>query len=169
MADLHQSKVVASVAGSPPASVSTKQNTFRFLVPIDKLMTNPITGPFFSKLGFDCQHVFTTKDRRMVIYPCRNARLLNIVAMHPAKDAGPEIESSWLSGGNVEDLLEIYKNFRPELIEMCRIGEDLKLWSLATRDPPVKFYKGKTVLLGDAAHPMLPRKSVQYLQVNTPS
>ncbi|KAF5675986.1 3-hydroxybenzoate 6-hydroxylase 1 [Fusarium circinatum] len=155
-ADGIHSKVVCSVAGSPPVRVSTKQNTFRFLVPIDKLMANPITGPFFSKLGFDCQHVFTTRDRRMVVYPCRNAKLLNIVAMHPSENAGLESESSWLAGRKVEDLLEVYKEFGPELIEMCRIGEDLRLWSLATRDPPTQFYKGRTVLLGDAAHPMLP-------------
>ncbi|KAH7147530.1 hypothetical protein DER46DRAFT_704086 [Fusarium sp. MPI-SDFR-AT-0072] len=157
-ADGVHSKVVSAVAGSPPVRVSTKQNTFRFLVPIDKLMANPITGPFFSKLGFDCQHVFTTRDRRMVVYPCRNAKLLNIVAMHPAEDAGLDSESSWLAGGRVEDLLDVYKEFGPELMEMCRIGEDLKLWSLATRDPPTKFYKGRTVLLGDAAHPMLPHQ-----------
>ncbi|KAL5610554.1 hypothetical protein FOBRF1_006671 [Fusarium oxysporum] len=157
-ADGVHSKVVSAVAGSPPVRVSTKQNTFRFLVPIDKLLANPITGPFFAKLGFDCQHVFTTRDRRMVVYPCRNAKLLNIVAMHPAEDAGLDSESSWLAGGRVEDLLDVYKEFGPELIEMCRIGEDLKLWSLATRDPPTKFYKGRTVLLGDAAHPMLPHQ-----------
>ncbi|RKK09241.1 hypothetical protein BFJ65_g15693 [Fusarium oxysporum f. sp. cepae] len=152
------SKVVSAVAGSPPVRVSTKQNTFRFLVPIDKLMANPITGPFFGKLGFDCQHVFTTRDRRMVVYPCRNGKLLNIVAMHPSDDAGLDSESSWLAGGRVEELLDVYKEFGPELIEMCRIGEDLKLWSLATRDPPTKFWKGRTVLLGDAAHPMLPHQ-----------
>ncbi|KAI1046444.1 hypothetical protein LB505_013142 [Fusarium chuoi] len=157
-ADGVHSKVVSAVAGNPPVRVSTKQNTFRFLVPIDKLMANIITGPFFGKLGFDCQHVFTTRDRRMVVYPCRNGKLLNIVAMHPAEDAGLDSESSWLAGGRVEDLLDVYKEFGPELIEMCRIGEDLKLWSLATRDPPTKFYKGRTVLLGDAAHPMLPHQ-----------
>ncbi|EMT68814.1 3-hydroxybenzoate 6-hydroxylase 1 [Fusarium odoratissimum] len=157
-ADGVHSKVVSAVAGSPPVRVSTKQNTFRFLVPIDKLMANPITGPFFGKLGFDCQHVFTTRDRRMVVYPCRNGKLLNIVAMHPSDDAGLDSESSWLAGGRVEELLDVYKEFGPELIEMCRIGEDLKLWSLATRDPPTKFWKGRTVLLGDAAHPMLPHQ-----------
>ncbi|KAJ4246084.1 hypothetical protein NW762_013829 [Fusarium torreyae] len=153
-----QSNVVSSVAGNPPERVSTKQNTFRFLVPMEKVLANPITGPFFDRLGFDCQHVFLTRDRRLVVYPCRNGNLLNIVAIHPAEDAEFESESSWLAGGKVEDLLEVYKDFGPELVELCRIGEDLKLWSLATRDPPTKFYKGRTVLLGDAAHPMLPHQ-----------
>ncbi|KAM0231395.1 hypothetical protein ACHAPO_008505 [Fusarium lateritium] len=157
-ADGVHSKVVISVAGYEPQRMSTKQNTFRFLVPIDKVLANPITGPFFGKLGFDCQHVFIAHDRRMVIYPCRNGTLLNIVAVHPAENDGLESESSWLAGGNVEDLLEVYKEFSPVLNELCRIAEDLKLWSLATRDPPSKFYKGKTVLIGDAAHPMLPHQ-----------
>ncbi|KIL92376.1 3-hydroxybenzoate 6-hydroxylase 1 [Fusarium avenaceum] len=157
-ADGVHSKVVIAVAGCQPQSVSTKQNTFRFLVPIDKVLANPITGPFFGNLGFDCQHVFTTKDRRMIIYPCRKGTLLNIVAVHPAEDNGLGGESSWLEGGNVEDLLEVYASFSLVLIELCRIAEDLKLWSLATRDPPSKFYKGKTVLIGDAAHPMLPHQ-----------
>lgn len=98
----------------------------------------------------------------MIIYPCRKGTLLNIVAVHPAEDYGLGGESSWLEGGNVEDLLEVYKSFSPVLIELCRIAEDLKLWSLATRNPPSKFYKGNTVLIGDAAHPMLPRKDSLY-------
>lgn len=98
----------------------------------------------------------------MVIYPCRKGTLLNIVAVHPAENDGLGSESSWLAGGNVNDLLEVYKDFSPVLSELCRIAEDLKLWSLATRDPPSKFYKGKTVLIGDAAHPMLPRMILLY-------
>ncbi|VUC32393.1 unnamed protein product [Clonostachys rosea] len=157
-ADGVHSKVVAAVAGSNPKSVSTKQNTFRFLVPIDKVLANPITGPFFKDLGSDWQHVFIAKDRRLVIYPCRRGTLLNIVAVHPANDDGLESESSWLAGGEVEDLVHVYKDFSPILGELCRIAEDLKLWSLATRDPPTQFWKGKTVLIGDAAHPMLPHQ-----------
>jgi salicylate hydroxylase len=142
--------------------VSTKQNTFRFLVPIDKVLANPITGPFFKDLGFDWQHVFIAKDRRLVIYPCRRGTLLNIVAVHPANDDGLDSESSWLAGGEVQDLVHVYKDFSPVLGELCRIAEDLKLWSLATRDPPTEFWKGKTVLVGDAAHPMLPRMLVPF-------
>lgn len=126
---------------------------------MEKIQANPLTGPLFAKLGIACQHVFVTYDRRLVVYPCRRGKLLNIVAVHPAKDSGLDNESSWLAGGKIEDLIDIYSEFSPELVEMCNLAEDLKLWSLATRDPPEKFYKGRTVLVGDAAHPMLPRKS----------
>ncbi|RSL95400.1 hypothetical protein CEP52_012118 [Fusarium oligoseptatum] len=135
-ADGVHSKVVTAVTQEETLRKSTMQNTFRFLVPIEKINSNPLTGPFFAKLGLDCQHVFTTYDRRLVVYPCRYGKLLNIL----------------------EDLLKTYAEFSPEIVEMCSLAEDLKLWSLATRDPPKKFYRGKTVLIGDAAHPMLPHQ-----------
>ncbi|KAI8649947.1 FAD-binding-3 domain-containing protein [Fusarium sp. Ph1] len=157
-ADGVHSKVVTAVTQEKTVRKSTMQNTFRFLVPIEKINSNPLTGPFFAKLGPDCQHVFTTYDRRLVVYPCRYGKLLNIVAMHPSENAGLESDSSWLAGGKLVDLLKTYAEFSPEIVEMCSLAEDLKLWSLATRDPPKKFYRGKTVLIGDAAHPMLPHQ-----------
>lgn len=150
------------MAQKEPERKSTGQNTFRFLVPMDKIQANPLTGALFANLGIDCQHVFVTYDRRLVVYPCRRGKLLNIVAMHPAEDSKLESESSWLAGGKIEDLLNTYSEFSPDIIEMCSLAEDLKLWSLATRDPPKKFHRGRTVLVGDAAHPMLPRKSLVH-------
>ncbi|KAI8155284.1 3-hydroxybenzoate 6-hydroxylase 1 [Colletotrichum sp. SAR 10_70] len=153
-----QSKVVSAVTLEQPKRKSTGQNTFRFLVSMDKINASPLARPFFEDLGLDDQHVFLGADRRLVVYPCRSKTLLNVVAIHPAENDSLETESSWLSGGNMEDLLHTYRDFGPELIEMCRLGEDLKLWSLATREPPKTFYRGKTVLVGDAAHPMLPHQ-----------
>ncbi|KAH7112975.1 monooxygenase [Dactylonectria estremocensis] len=147
-ADGVHSKVVAAVTQKTPERKSTGQNTFRFLVPMDKIQANPLTRRLFANLGIDCQHVFVTYDRRLVIYPCRRGKLLNIVAMHPAEDSSLESESSWLAGGKIEDLLNTYSEFSPDIIEMCSLAEDLKLWSLATRDPP----------RSDAAHPMLPHQ-----------
>ncbi|KAF3797468.1 Salicylate hydroxylase [Colletotrichum gloeosporioides] len=152
------SKVVSAVTLEQPKRKSTGQNTFRFLVSMDKINASPLARPFFEDLGLDDQHVFLGADRRLVVYPCRSKTLLNVVAIHPAENDSLETESSWLSGGNMEDLLHTYRDFGPELIEMCRLGEDLKLWSLATREPPKTFYRGKTVLVGDAAHPMLPHQ-----------
>jgi salicylate hydroxylase len=43
------------------------------------------------------------------------------------------------------------------------MAEDLKLWKLFYRPPIESWYQGKMVLSGDAAHPMLPRKSLRPL------
>ncbi|KAF7552181.1 hypothetical protein G7Z17_g4502 [Cylindrodendrum hubeiense] len=157
-ADGVHSRVVAAVSLEPQLQKSTHQNCFRFLVPVDKINSNPLTGPLFAKLGLDSQQVYLAHDRRLVIYPCRKGTLLNVVAMHPADDTDEAGESSWLAGGKQEDLMEAYKEFCPEIVEMCSLAEDLKLWSLATRDPPKVFYRERAVLVGDAAHPMLPHQ-----------
>lgn len=44
-------------------------------------------------------------------------------------------------------------------VPITRKAEDLKLWRLCQREKPIqKLTKGKVVLIGDAAHPMLPHQ-----------
>lgn len=100
------------------------------------------------------------------MYPCRVGSLLNVAGIHPSDAMARTEYSSWLDSGNLEDMLATYRDFCPELQEMCRQAEDVKLWSLASRQPPPTFVKGKLALLGDAAHPTLPRKSVSNPRVN---
>lgn len=44
------------------------------------------------------------------------------------------------------------------LTDMSRSAEDLKLWQLMYRSPIRQWARGRVILIGDAAHPMLPRK-----------
>lgn len=128
---------------------------------MSKAQANPLTATLLAKTGLDGVHAFSSEDRRLVIYPCRGGDLLNVVAIHPSGSEGVK-ESSWLEGGSHEQLLQTYASFGPELQQMCRMAEDLKLWSLASRSPPQTFIKDKLALVGDAAHPTLPRKSAAY-------
>lgn len=125
---------------------------------MDKLKANPVTRKFFEQHELNGLQCFTSKDRRLVLYPCRQGKLVNVVAMHPTSEIPGAAESSWLAGGNLDDLLKTYYEFCPALLEMCKMAEDLKLWSLASRTPPSTFWQGKLVLVGDAAHPTLPRE-----------
>ncbi|KAL4928134.1 monooxygenase [Aspergillus undulatus] len=157
-ADGMHSKSVKAITGEDQKKESTGQNTFRFLVPVSKLRSDPTTASLLDKIGLDGVHVFANSDRRIVVYPCRRGSLLNCAAIHPAASMAETQASSWLNSGNVDELLETFKDFCPELREMCRMAEDVKLWSLASRQPPRTFVKGKLALLGDAAHPTLPHQ-----------
>lgn len=44
---------------------------------------------------------------------------------------------------------------------------EVKRWPLLYRPPIRKWYKGRMVLVGDAAHPMLPRESPRPTQEST--
>lgn len=149
---------MSSATGEEQRKESTGQNCFRFLIPVSKMQASPLTRSLLEKTGLDGLHAFTASDRRLAIYPCRQGKLLNVAGIHPAGPDTEAKESSWLDSSNVDHLLEVYKDFGPELQEMCRLGEDVKLWSLVSRQSPATFVKGKLALDGDAAHPTLPRK-----------
>lgn len=83
---------------------------------------------------------------------------MNLVAIHPAAESSKVEESSWLTAGSIKELQRVYKDFGPNLRELCAMAEDLKLWELSSRAPILTFAKGKLALVGDAAHPTLPRK-----------
>ncbi|KAI0973196.1 monooxygenase [Xylaria arbuscula] len=156
---LSVSRAVKSVTREELRRTSTGQSCFRFLVPVDKVRANPLTGPLFEKIGLKGQSVFTSHDRRLVIYPCRLGNLLNVVAIHPREHIDdPGRESAYQAHGTMEDLLKTYSEFGPEMVELCKLGEDIKLWSLASRNPAQRFWKGRLALVGDAAHPTLPHQ-----------
>ena len=130
---------------------------------MEKIQANPLTAALMAKTGIDGVHAFVTHDRRIVVYPCRGGQLLNVAGIHPAEKETNARDSSWLDGGSLSHLIETYQDFGEELQEMCRLAEDLKLWSLASRSPAPTFVRGKLALIGDAAHPMLPRMSLTIL------
>lgn len=123
------------------------------------MQANPITRALLEKTGLDSLHVFVGPNRRIVMYPCRSGTLLNVAAFYPTIAGTGAEDVSWHNEGNMDQLLSTYANFGEELRTLCGMAEDLKLWSLASRDPPPTSVKGNMALLGDAAHPTLPRTS----------
>lgn len=139
--------------------MNTGQSCFRFLVPTEKMESNPLASALLKKIGLGGVHVFSTEDRRLVVYPCRQGRLLNCGGFFPpgpADKAGND--ASWHNSASVSDLVDTFRGFGEDLLELCKMAEDVKLWSLASRNPAPTFVKGKLALIGDAAHPMLPHQ-----------
>ncbi|KAH6652281.1 hypothetical protein BKA67DRAFT_538101 [Truncatella angustata] len=157
-ADGVHSRTVQSATGRVQKKISTGQSCFRFLVPVAKANENPLTKQLVDRIGLESLHAFCASDRRIIIYPCRTGTILNVVAFHPSGDDESVGESSWLNTGSLDDLVAVYSDFSPEIRALCSLAEDLKLWSLASRDPPHTFVGGKVALIGDAAHPMLPHQ-----------
>jgi salicylate hydroxylase len=143
---------------TPQTKVTTGQSCFRFLIPTEKAKANPITKAFLEKTGLDSMHIFSRqKGQRLTMYPCRSGKLLNLGLFFMSGTNKDEARSSWLNSGSLEDLMAQIQGWSAELRELCSMAEDVKLWSLDTRDPPRTFYRNKLVLMGDAAHPTLPR------------
>ncbi|KAJ5131793.1 hypothetical protein N7448_005951 [Penicillium atrosanguineum] len=157
-ADGIHSRSVRCITGGEERKDDTGQNCFRFLVPVSKMQANPLTASLLKKTGLDGVHGFIVEDRRLVFYPCRRGDLINAAGIHPSGLETAAKDSSWLDSASRDALLDTFESFSPELREMCRIAEDVKVWSLKSRKPPRTFVKGKLALAGDAAHPTLPHQ-----------
>lgn len=95
------------------------------------------------------------KGRNIVCYPVRGGTLVNIVAL---TGSAAWAEESWSARASKTDLAQEFAGWAP-LVQalIAAIPEDaLFRWGLLLREPLRDWVAGRTVLLGDAAHPMLP-------------
>ncbi|PQE15106.1 hypothetical protein CJF31_00007186 [Rutstroemia sp. NJR-2017a BVV2] len=158
-ADGVHSKIRDSVAPGTPAPASSGSSAFRFMIPVDEVRSDPRTAHFVEKTGEMRMHC--TTDRRIVIYPCRKNTLLNFVAMHPEEETEASTEE-WNQAASKETLLSCFKSFPEDMqILLSKASpESIKLWKLLDHDELGRenWVRGKTCLMGDAAHAFLPHQ-----------
>src|SRR5262245_29178525 len=90
----------------------------------------------------------------LVHYPLRRGELWNIVAVFHSD----RYVEGWNAEADAAELWAHFKDQRPEVLRMLERIETWRMWVLCDREPIKEWAKGRVVLLGDAAHPML-----QYL------
>ncbi|KAG4436798.1 hypothetical protein IFR05_007732 [Cadophora sp. M221] len=95
------------------------------------------------------------QSKRLVWYTCRNREVQNLVALIPTSEGDAEPEH-YGRAADLDNLLEKFSNFHPSLLKLFKKAESIKTWRLRTRAPIKSFVCGKTILIGDAAHPNLP-------------
>lgn len=66
------------------------------------------------------------------------------------------MSESWAVPSDTQELLDGYAGWNPALLEMLsEVKEPLK-WGIHDRDPLERWVSGQVVLMGDAAHPIMP-------------
>jgi salicylate hydroxylase len=140
-----RSAVRDQVHGSAPAAY-TGQVSFRTLIPTVNLPDEFRTQP-------RCMHI--GPGRVFVHYPLRKNLIVNVVgnARQPCwQDEG------WAIPAAISELLELYSDFHPQVLQMIQSIEPNALfkWGLRDREPLQQWTVGRVTMLGDAAHPMLP-------------
>jgi salicylate hydroxylase len=93
--------------------------------------------------------------RLFVRYPVRGGRLVNYVAFAHTNRWEAE---SWSLRCEVAEVHEALHDFHEEVHAVLRATPDGRCnkWGLFAREPLPNWVRGRTVLLGDAAHPMMP-------------
>ena len=90
----------------------------------------------------------------LVHYPLRRGELFNLVAVFHSD----RYEEGWNAVGDVNELMRRFQGQRPEVMRLLDKIETWRMWVLCDREPVKDWCRGRVVLMGDAAHPML-----QYL------
>jgi len=142
-ADGIHSAVRASLFG-PDAPQFTGKICYRSVIPVADLPARrlePYEGLWLGPHG------------TIVNYGVRRGELINVVAHY--EDATYKHES-WIAECDREEILERYHRWHPSLREVFEAGKLWYKWALYDRDPIPAWSTGRTTILGDAAHPMLP-------------
>ncbi|KAH8819359.1 hypothetical protein F5884DRAFT_892419 [Xylogone sp. PMI_703] len=127
---------------------------YRGLVPINEIES------FWPLSSYSAS--WLNKDKHFLVFPVSQNKTLNIVAfVTKNREDMPELEESWTTTADRAELENEYKGFDPVVRKVIthmpsRPGK----WLINDRDPLEQwvFCDGKVVLMGDAAHAMLPHQ-----------
>jgi salicylate hydroxylase len=92
-------------------------------------------------------------DRHFVHYPISDGERLNFVAIVPTSRLETE---AWSAPGEVADVRREFTDWDPRVRRVIDSTDSVTLWGLYDRPVRQRLDFGRVVLLGDAAHPVLP-------------
>ncbi|KAI4725799.1 FAD/NAD(P)-binding domain-containing protein [Aureobasidium sp. EXF-10728] len=96
-------------------------------------------------------------DRRVIMGPARNGDLLGLVGMVPDEHMHETSNAnSWTTPGSLPKLLETYHEFPQWIKDIFAQAPDIALWQLRDIDALPAWVAGRCIIIGDAAHAMLP-------------
>ena len=102
----------------------------------------------------DAAHMVWMGDgKHFIVYPVRSGRLLNYVGFVPTRS---ETIESWSAAGDRDELADSFDGWDPRVVRLLETVESCYWWGVYDRRPLSSWTSARLVLLGDAAHAMLP-------------
>ncbi|GAA0484362.1 FAD-dependent monooxygenase [Parasphingorhabdus litoris] len=117
---------------------------WRAVVPVAKLDRN---------MPLPVASVWLGDGKHAVTYLLRGGALANLVGVVERDDWHQE---SWTEQGTREQAMADFADWHPTITTLLEQADQHYRWALFDRDPLDQWVDGRAVLVGDAAHPMLP-------------
>ncbi|TGO13540.1 hypothetical protein BTUL_0068g00490 [Botrytis tulipae] len=156
-ADGIHSSAVRKIVGYENPAIPTGISCFRTLIPVQEIRDDPECAFFMEEMEGKLRMFIWPKHnhQKVVWYPCRENKVLNI-AVFCADKEDLDAAQDWNNCIPTQVLVDEVKDSHPSLRHLLSKTKDVRLWKLLYRAPLPSWYQGKLVILGDAAHPMLP-------------
>jgi salicylate hydroxylase len=129
------------VEPSPPEY--SRSRAYRGLIEASKL-------PDWRK---EAHQIWMGEGKHFMVFPVRRGELLNYVGFVPTSTQTAE---SWSAVGDRDELAASFAGWDRPVVELLDKVETCFWWGLYDRRPLAAWTKGRLLLVGDAAHTMLP-------------
>ncbi|KAL2816520.1 hypothetical protein BJX63DRAFT_430215 [Aspergillus granulosus] len=140
----------------------TGLSAYRMMVPTEELARETDFAKVIDPRR-GCTTMVIGRDRRLIMGPARNGTIYSVVALVPDENMNEDpAKTSWTTRGDHDKMMATFADFplwaqKPLLLAKTSASESgLGLWQLRDLDPLPTWVRGRAILIGDAAHAMLP-------------
>jgi len=149
-------EVVKSTRSEGAKAMPTGLSAYRILVETARLPKLDVPEDIFD-LKRSATTMIVGHDKRVIMGPGRGGEMFGLVCLVPDPDPNPNSKgTSWNNPAPLNNVLDAFKAFPSWVQEIMSHAPDVALWQLRDIDSLTTWTKGRAILIGDAAHAMLP-------------